>query len=60
MKKLFVVGDSTVAEFHDPYLYPRYGYGTMLHHYFKNLENIRASFHKFAQNISSEGVLKAL
>ena len=40
MKKLFVVGDSTVAEFHDPYLYPRYGYGTMLHHYFKNLEII--------------------
>jgi len=25
--------------------------------YFKNLENIRASFHKFAQNISSEGTL---
>ncbi len=40
MKKLFVVGDSTIAEFHDPYLYPRYGYGTMLHHYFKNLEII--------------------
>ena len=32
--KIFVVGDSTLASFNDQYYYPRYGYATMLHHYF--------------------------
>jgi lysophospholipase L1-like esterase len=27
---LFLVGDSTVAAFNDPYYYPRYGYGTQI------------------------------
>lgn len=37
-RTLYVVGDSTVSSFHDPYFYPRYGYGTMLEKYFnKNL-----------------------
>ncbi len=31
---LFVVGDSTLASFSDPYYYPRYGYGTQLANYF--------------------------
>ncbi len=35
MPKLFVVGDSTVAEFNDiSYFYPRYGYGAVLDFYF--------------------------
>lgn len=33
---LFVVGDSTLAHFNDQYYYPRYGYGTMLYHYFND------------------------
>lgn len=28
--KLYVVGDSTLSSFNDPYFYPRYGYGTKL------------------------------
>lgn len=40
MKKLFVVGDSTLAAFQDPYFYPRYGYGTMLNNVFKNVDII--------------------
>ena len=31
--KLFVVGDSTLSSFNDPYFYPRYGYGTKLQDY---------------------------
>ncbi|WP_407425038.1 SGNH/GDSL hydrolase family protein [Treponema sp.] len=31
--KLFVVGDSTLSSFNDPYYYPRYGYGTKLQDY---------------------------
>ena len=31
--KLFVVGDSTLSAFNDPYFYPRYGYGTKLQDY---------------------------
>jgi len=27
---LYLVGDSTVAAFNDPYYYPRYGYGTQI------------------------------
>jgi lysophospholipase L1-like esterase len=30
---VFLVGDSTVSEFNDPYYYPRYGYGTQLANY---------------------------
>ncbi|HWA71037.1 MAG TPA: SGNH/GDSL hydrolase family protein, partial [Polyangiaceae bacterium] len=33
---LFLVGDSTVAAFNDPYYYPRYGYGTQLGKYLKS------------------------
>ncbi|MCM1131679.1 MAG: GDSL-type esterase/lipase family protein [Roseburia sp.] len=40
MKKpiLYVIGDSTVSSFNDPYYYPRYGYGTKLECYFKDIE----------------------
>ena len=31
--RVFVVGDSTLSAFHDPYYYPRYGYGTKLQDY---------------------------
>lgn len=35
MPKLYVIGDSTVAEFNDVnYYYPRYGYGAVLNQYF--------------------------
>ena len=35
MSKLYVIGDSTVAEFNDiSYFYPRYGYGAVLNKYF--------------------------
>ncbi len=37
-KALFVVGDSTLASFNDPYYYPRFGYATKLNRYFKNIE----------------------
>ncbi len=30
---LYLVGDSTVAQFNDPYYYPRYGYGTQIGNY---------------------------
>jgi lysophospholipase L1-like esterase len=30
---LYLVGDSTVAQFNDPYYYPRYGYGTQIGKY---------------------------
>jgi lysophospholipase L1-like esterase len=30
---LYLVGDSTVAAFNDPYYYPRYGYGTQIGRY---------------------------
>jgi lysophospholipase L1-like esterase len=30
---LYLVGDSTVAAFNDPYYYPRYGYGTQIGNY---------------------------
>lgn len=36
--KLYVVGDSTVSSFSDPYYYPRYGYGTQLEAYFEGIE----------------------
>lgn len=32
--KMYLVGDSTVAEFADSYYYPRYGYGTQIANYF--------------------------
>lgn len=35
---LYVIGDSTVSKFNDPYYYPRYGYGTKLECYFKDIE----------------------
>ena len=31
---MYLVGDSTVAEFADSYFYPRYGYGTQIGNYF--------------------------
>ncbi len=31
--KIFMVGDSTVSAFHDPYYYPRFGYGTKIQHF---------------------------
>lgn len=31
--KIYMVGDSTVSPFNDPYYYPRYGYGTQLSNY---------------------------
>lgn len=31
--RIFVVGDSTLSPFNDPYYYPRYGYGTKLQNY---------------------------
>lgn len=34
---LWVIGDSTVAEFQDNYYYPRYGWGTQLYRYFEGL-----------------------
>lgn len=30
---LWIVGDSTVCSFNDPYYYPRYGYGTQIENY---------------------------
>lgn len=33
---IWVVGDSTVSSFEDPYFYPRYGWGTQLEKYFDN------------------------
>ena len=34
MRKLFIVGDSTLSKFDDrSYYYPRYGYGTQLSYY---------------------------
>ncbi len=38
--RLFVVGDSTLAKFNDQYLYPRYGYATMLESYLDGVEVI--------------------
>src|SRR5262249_37272394 len=32
-RTLYLVGDSTVAAFNDPYYYPRYGYGTQIGNY---------------------------
>ncbi|MDE7264280.1 MAG: hypothetical protein K2N64_06435 [Anaeroplasmataceae bacterium] len=42
MKKpvLYIVGDSTVSSFSDPYYYPRYGYGTQLGCYLEEIEII--------------------
>ena len=34
---LWVIGDSTVAEFQDNYYYPRYGWGTQLYRYFEGI-----------------------
>lgn len=31
--RIFVVGDSTLSAFNDPYFYPRYGYGTKMQDY---------------------------
>lgn len=37
MKKLFIVGDSTLSKFDDrSYYYPRYGYGTQMSYYLDN------------------------
>lgn len=33
---LYVVGDSTLASFNDPYFYPRFGYGTQLVKFFND------------------------
>ena len=35
--KLFMVGDSTVSPFNDPYFYPRYGYGTKMQDYLEGI-----------------------
>lgn len=35
--KVFMVGDSTVSSFNDPYYYPRFGYGTKFQEYFDNV-----------------------
>lgn len=35
---LYVIGDSTVSSFNDPYYYPRYGYGTKLENYFHSIK----------------------
>lgn len=35
--KVFMVGDSTVSPFNDPYYYPRFGYGTKFGEYFDNV-----------------------
>lgn len=41
MKRLFVIGDSTVCIFNDnTYYYPRYGYGTQLEKYLNDFEVI--------------------
>jgi lysophospholipase L1-like esterase len=42
---LWVVGDSTAAEFNDNYYYPRYGWGTQLYRYFTgiNIRNLAVS-----------------
>jgi len=34
--RIFVVGDSTLSAFNDPYYYPRYGYGTKIQEYLKD------------------------
>ncbi len=34
MCKLYIISDSTVSSFNDPYYYPRYGYSTQLNNYF--------------------------
>lgn len=36
--KVFMVGDSTVSSFNDPYYYPRYGYGTKMGDYLQGVE----------------------
>lgn len=38
MKKLWVIGDSTLSSFDDKYYYPRYGYGTQLAEYIEEYE----------------------
>ncbi len=38
MPTLWVVGDSTAAEFQDNYYYPRYGWGTQLYRYFQGIQ----------------------
>ena len=38
---LFLVGDSTVAAFNDPYYYPRYGYGTQIGNYLSPSVTVR-------------------
>ncbi len=41
MKKLYIVGDSTLAKFNDvSYYFPRYGYGVLLSEFVKDLEII--------------------
>ncbi len=35
---LWIVGDSTAAEFQDNYYYPRYGWGTQLYRYFQGID----------------------
>ncbi|NLM01474.1 MAG: rhamnogalacturonan acetylesterase [Treponema sp.] len=35
--KVFMVGDSTVSSFNDPFYYPRFGYGTKFGEYFDNI-----------------------
>ncbi|MCM1321874.1 MAG: rhamnogalacturonan acetylesterase [Prevotella sp.] len=36
--KVFLVGDSTVSSFNDPYYYPRYGWGTKIGDYLDGVE----------------------
>ena len=38
---LYLVGDSTVAAFNDPYYYPRYGYGTQIATYLNSTVTVR-------------------
>ncbi len=54
---LFVVGDSTLSSFNDPYYYPRYGYGTQLSNYFdkKLTINNLALSGRSSKSFTSEG-----
>lgn len=52
---LYVIGDSTVSSFNDPYYYPRYGYGTQLENYFNiKIVNLALSGRSSKSFISEE------
>ena len=65
MPKLYVIGDSTVSSFNDPYYYPRYGYGTQLNQYLKNIEVVNLalsgrSSKSFRNEANYKEVMKSL